>query len=234
MKFLILVCSLCAMLFSPWSLDAQSNLEDSIHLQICMHGEDLAFNKRYILHGTEDSIEITRLRFYLSDLVFLKAGEEVATLEKKYLLIDIENEQSLHIPFDIGDDFDAITFNIGIDSATNMAGAQGADLDPMRGMYWTWQSGYINFKLEGKSALCPTRKNQFQFHIGGYSGSQNALQKVQLAVSEERSDRLVLQVALDTFLGQIDLEENHTLMSPGTQAVKMANMLPQLFSIDTQ
>ena len=72
----------------------------------------------------------------------------------------------LEIPEDT--EFDAIQFNLGIDSLTNVSGALGGDLDPTKGMYWTWQNGYVNFKLQGTSDLCNNPKNEFEFHLGGY------------------------------------------------------------------
>ena len=68
---------------------------------------------------------------------------------------------ALQIPSNIP--FSKLKFQLGIDSLTNVSGAMGGDLDPTKGMYWTWQSGYINMKIEGKSNSCKTRKNQFQF-----------------------------------------------------------------------
>jgi hypothetical protein len=50
-----------------------------------------------------------------------------------------------------------ITFSAGIDSLTSTAGIQKGVIDPINGMYWAWQSGYVNFKIEGKSSSCPTR-----------------------------------------------------------------------------
>ena len=77
---------------------------------------------------------------------------------------------------------DKIKFNLGIDSLTNVSGVMGGDLDPTKGMYWTWQSGYINFKMEGSSAVCPTRNHEFQFHIGGYQDPFYAMQTLELEV----------------------------------------------------
>ena len=59
-----------------------------------------------------------------------------------------------------------IYFQIGIDSLTNVSGDLDGDLDPALGMYWAWNSGYINMKLEGKSSSCKSVKKEFQFHIG--------------------------------------------------------------------
>jgi hypothetical protein len=66
-------------------------------------------------------------------------------------LIDFDENDSNALCLEIPDDieFDAIQFNLGLDSLTNVSGALGGDLDPTKGMYWTWQNGYVNFKLQG-------------------------------------------------------------------------------------
>ena len=50
-------------------------------------------------------------------------------------------------------------------------------LDPAssmdNGMYWTWNSGYIFFKMEGSSPAAPadpTGNRKFRYHIGGFGG----------------------------------------------------------------
>ena len=56
----------------------------------------------------------------------------------------------------------------------------GGDLDPTKGMYWAWQSGYINFKMEGSCSQCLATKNNFEFHLGGYQQPFYAMQTIEL------------------------------------------------------
>jgi hypothetical protein len=74
--------------------------------------------------------------------------------------------------------YNAVEFVVGVDSLRSASPLQrrtGA-LDPggsAEGMYWTWNSGYIFVKLEGKvSALPPdpVAGQSFWFHIGGFGG----------------------------------------------------------------
>ncbi len=44
-----------------------------------------------------------------------------------------------------------VSFLLGIDSLTNVSGVQTGDLDPAKGMFWVWNTGYIMAKLEGTS-----------------------------------------------------------------------------------
>ena len=57
-------------------------------------------------------------------------------------------------------DYNQITFTIGVDSlrSTMDVSKRPGVLDPAQGhdgMYWTWNSGYIFFKMEGISPAAP-------------------------------------------------------------------------------
>ena len=137
-------------------------------------------------------------------------------------------------------EFSTIRFSIGIDGLTNVSGALGGDLDPTLGMYWAWQSGYINLKVEGQTKDCPARKNLFQFHLGGYQSPFNALQEVELTLPKFsntpsgkslHADTVVVNVALDEWLAKIDLAETYQVMSPGQEAVDLVTLFSTVFSI---
>jgi hypothetical protein len=96
-------------------------------------------------------------------------------------------------------------------------------------MYWTWQSGYSNFKLEGVSDFCPARNNRFQFHLGGYQAPFNALQKVELKTLNTK--RININVAIDKLLAQLNLKETYQIMSPSQKAVELSQIAANIFSI---
>jgi hypothetical protein len=178
-----------------------------------------------------DSIEISTLKFYISNIQFYQDNQLVDEVAKKYHLIDIENPPSLTINHSNKENkkFNRIHFCIGVDSITNVSGAFGGDLDPTNGMYWTWQSGYINFKLEGSSKLCPARKNQFTFHIGGYQYPNNSIQQLDLKVNS--NDAIVIDIDLSKLLSEIKLNEFYEVMSPNEKAMNMAKRIKAAFSI---
>jgi len=119
--------------------------------------------------------------------------------------------------------FNRIGFNFGIDSITNTSGAMGGDLDPTRGMYWAWQSGYINLKLEGKSNLCHTRGREFSFHLGGYKAPYLAMQTIKTDVKDQ--DNITILVQLDQFLNATDLAKQNSVMIPGAEAVELSKRM---------
>ncbi len=178
-----------------------------------------------------EDLSIETLRFYISGIAFYRGDKSVFTLANSFHLIDAAEPSSLAIQFEVPQSlsFTHIQFNIGIDSLTNISGALGGDLDPTKGMYWTWQSGYINFKLEGVAERSPARHHRFQFHIGGYQAPFESVQTVKLAIKNKTA--IEIQVAIDKWLDSIDLGETYQIMSPNADAMKMAQLLPFIYSI---
>lgn len=175
-----------------------------------------------------DSIAFDGVRFYISDIALYLGDKRVYTEKDSYHLVDVSDEVTTHFRVSAAQHFDKIVFHLGIDSATSTSGALGGDLDPGKGMFWTWQSGYINCKIEGRSNRCPTRHHDFSLHLGGYSGADLAIQEIALPVSP---GDIVINLPLDKFLEAIDLRQQHTVMSPGPGAVALSKTLAALFEV---
>ncbi|MGK0389626.1 MAG: hypothetical protein ACI94Y_002370 [Maribacter sp.] len=178
-----------------------------------------------------EHLEIETFKCYISNVELYDGTKTVYTEKNSFHLLDAADASSLELHLDGSNDvsFSSIQFNIGIDSTTNVAGAFEGDLDPTNGMYWTWQSGYINFKLEGTADICPARNHRFQFHVGGYQGEFNSLQKVKLSIAN--SDQIHININVDELLTPINLVENYQIMSPSEQAVEMAKLLASIFKM---
>lgn len=180
---------------------------------------------------TKDSIYFSQLKLYISNIEFLNSDSVVWKDVNSYHLLDVSDEKTLYIllspPSNLK--YTKIKLNLGIDSITNVSGAMCGDLDPTKGMYWTWQSGYINLKLEGKSKLCKTRNNEFQLHLGGYQNGDNALQSIILNVSENEDINIIID--LEKMLTGIDLSLQNQIMSPGKEAVLLSAKFSKIFSI---
>jgi hypothetical protein len=175
-----------------------------------------------------DSIQITQLRFYISSLSLFYIGKKVWSEPTSFHLVDLLEPSSFNLSLQLPQniEYDALQFNIGIDSATSVSGAMGGDLDPTKGMYWTWQSGYINFKLEAFTA----HKNQeLVYHIGGYQAPFNTLQEIQVRFEPNSDAKIYLQ--LDKFFEDMDVSKINHVMSPNASAMQLAERLPNLFLI---
>ncbi|HQV75724.1 MAG: hypothetical protein KBA60_07465 [Flavobacteriales bacterium] len=176
---------------------------------------------------------ITQLRFYVSQIRFFDQGH-IAFFDSSCYLVDAGEPKSLLIQADLprSTHADSISFLLGIDSLNNVSGAFGGDLDPTKGMYWTWNSGYINWKLEGTSTKCTTVKNEFQFHLGGYLPPYFNAQQVGLKVKDEGV--FTVEVDVSKFFAQALLGGRCSVMSPGKDAVELAKLAASVFSIPSR
>lgn len=192
------------------------------------YGSDsLVLNKFY--YSDNDSIYISKLKFYITDIVFLNKDARVFKPGIESYLLDLENKMHIDFTIDKLPDFDAIMFNIGVDSLTNVSGAMGGDLDPVHGMYWTWQSGYINFKLEGTNSRIKSAKNGFQLHIGGYAFPHKTLKTLKFYTGKK--SKIDILIDIQKLVSLIELNDTYTIMSPGKSAVLVANQFSEIFKM---
>lgn len=193
------------------------------------------FNDEVILAGTKYELEnsqwfeFSTLRFYISDLTIYSKGKTWFD-PQKHRLMDIEDSSSFYIKA-VPHSIDSISFYLGIDSVTNVSGILEGDLDPIKGMYWAWNSGYINFKLEGRSSLISSNPTKnFEFHLGGYLKPFSTIRKVDCVAIKE-DGRYIVPFDLSIFLNSLDLNEMNSIMIPGMEASEISNLLPKMFEL---
>lgn len=181
-----------------------------------------------------DSFVLHTFRWYLGNVVFWKNGEVVFSEKGRYHLLDMEDSTSRAWPLPqaaIG--ADSLSFNLGVDSATTRSGAMGGDLDPTKGMFWSWQSGYINVKLEGTAAQSTARGKTFELHLGGYWPPFQAAQPVGLPIGKTtRAENLELTLELAPLFDAVDWLQKPNIMSPGAETVRLSKRLAQGFKVD--
>ena len=200
-----------------------------ISFQLLFDNLPLELTKQYPV-SEKDTLTIDFLKFYISDITFLKEGTQVGKSKEKHHLIDAQHSLIYKALCTIKNkNFDTITFLVGLDSKTQEKGIQGGVLDPTNQMYWTWQNGFINFKLEGESSLCTTRKNKFQFHVGGFQEPYATSQEVSLKAKGAMP--LLIKVEVASFFNAIDISQTNTVTSPNKNAVMVSKVLPNLFSV---
>lgn len=125
-----------------------------------------------------DQFIVTTFRQYISNVKFNKADGTSYAVPDSYYLVDADVSSSKEVAITdvpVGD-YTGITFTIGVDSVHNVSGAQKGALDPSKGMFWTWNSGYVYTKLEGYSAQSPS--GGLVFHIGGFKSPNNTIRTV--------------------------------------------------------
>lgn len=207
--------------------------KDSLRLQFLLKFDaaSIVLDQKYI-SKQNDTLQIDAFRFYVTDIAVQYADNATLKTKGSHLIdLGIPNSQNIPIALYSKKEIKQITFAIGVDSLASVSGALSGDLDPVKGMYWAWQSGYINMKIEGKSSSCKTRKNQFQFHIGGYLKPNNALRMVTLNPSKNE-DTIAVAVNAATFFSEVSLAETNSIMIPGKRAMQLADLGAKMFSIE--
>ena len=222
-RILLLLCIVCAC-----SIVAISQTVKPIRLSFIpvINGSPIALNQHYFSTELNDSISITKLKFYISNIVLLNNEKVVYKNTGGVYLLNAED--SLNLQFDVPQNlqFNRIQYGIGIDSTTNISGALDGALDPLMGMYWTWQSGYINFKMEGFVGNLEQEDKKFEYHLGGYSDKNNAYQLVDLII-QPTSESLQFQMPIDIIFQSIFSEKKYNIMSPSSSAVSLSKNIAQ-------
>lgn len=197
----------------------------------------LKFNTTEVSKGTPfisakgDTLSLETFKCYISNVKLEFTDKTQYKESNSYHLLDLDSVHSFkfELPKTTNKKISKITFNVGIDSTTSTSGIQNGVLDPMNGMYWAWQSGYINFKIEGKSSSCNTRHHKFQFHIGGYRAPNDAMRTVALNCKD---NNIVIAIDLATFFKEIELSKDNTLMIPGAKAMELADLTKTIFQLE--
>jgi hypothetical protein len=203
----------------------------SLFVQVDYNNSPLTLGKTYVSQKG-DSLRINKFKCYLSDLKLHFTDGRSETIGKKYTLFDAD---SLAAPAYKMADFKNsspvyLELSIGIDSIPNTQGALSNELDVQNGMYWAWQSGFINWKIEGTSSSCATHKQHYTFHVGGYKAKQNALRTIRLPFPQNAKN--ILHIDLAAFFNEISLKTTHTIQIPGDAAMLLANLFTKSFWLE--
>ncbi len=189
----------------------------------------ITYNPIFKQELTSDSLrnnqfQLTHLSFYIGHVELLNDNKSVAQLSD-YYLIDLTDSTKNKLNFPLASDlvFNRMRFQIGIDSSVIENGVMSGDLDPMNGHFWSWQSGYIHFKLEGEFLDKP-----ITYHIGGASAPTNTLQTVILPV-KSINQHVTIAVTLDPIIAWLKKTNDREIMSPSLVAVEFSTLFHQLF-----
>lgn len=202
--------------------------------------EPLKLETKTYVNAHGDSLNIDEFRFYVSRIIF--SGTGISTVEKEsYHLIDAEDKttQTIYIKNVAAGNYAKINFIIGVDSMANVSGANGGDLDPVKAMYWAWNTGYIMAKMQGRSGVCKTLHHAFEFHIGGYLPPYNAARNVNLQVTGlnvEAGKETTVYIKADAAAWfanpeTIDLSKVNEVNMPCKAAMMMADNYSDMFSV---
>jgi hypothetical protein len=190
-------------------------------------GKPLSLETWYHLPATVDSVRITKFKCYISQIELFRNQKQIYSYPQQAILIDATNPDSYCITLPEDVQYDEFRCVVGLDSHINSMGALDGALDPVHGMYWTWQTGYIHFKLEGFASYCTSQQHQFQFHIGG--SRQPFATHIAVAVTDIQG-KSHIPFHLDDCLSKGVVTKQHTIMSPGKAAVDFASHFAHMFN----
>jgi hypothetical protein len=127
------------------------------------------------------SFNVGMFKYYVGNF-HLKNNKGLEFVSKGYFLINEEDKSTMQINIDTipEGEYNTISFTLGVDSVDNCSGAQSGALDPVNGMFWAWNSGYIFMKIEGISSASTSTGKRLEFHIGGYKEPNNCIKIIHL------------------------------------------------------
>lgn len=238
LRFIFLCVPVVLLSFSVIPRVNSGNLQ--IQFQHEVNGSLLRLDTATYQNAFSQSFQISKFKYYVGNFELKNVTGKVFR-SNEYFLIDEENALSKlialkNIP---AGQYTEIGFTLGVDSLHNCSGAQSGALDPIHGMFWDWNTGYIFLKLEGRSNFCNTAHHFFEYHIGGYKKEHNCIRKIVLPLHENLSvgsdKKSILSVRADVGevlknptaidFAQLPSVTNHT------NATTMADNYADIFSI---
>jgi len=193
----------------------------------------------------DEPYTVKTFKFYVHgiEMINTDSGRTFKLSADKYFLVDFSDSNTTKLKLNIQPyQYNRIGFVIGVDSARNVSGAQTGALDPAKGMFWTWNSGYIMAKLEGHSPAANVANNAFEYHIGGFKVPDNTIKKVTLLfpfaqnidLKPEKSSEIIITANVNSwFYSPYDLKfsENPVCTTPGPLARQISENYAKMFVV---
>lgn len=205
--------------------------------------DELELNTGSYTNLQGEDLKIAIFKYWITNIVFVKEdGTEYAEPES-YRLLDAAKGSSLH--FHVKDvpagTYKGVKFIVGVDVPRNTSGAQTGALDPnVNGdMYWSWNTGYIQLKMEGTSSKSTEANNAFRYHIGGVGAGQETPKQVSLDFPNtvtigEKAGSFNVKADAAKFFGPgtpVSIAMMANMMHANAMAAKIADNYKEMFSI---
>lgn len=131
-------------------------------------GQPVEEGKLQYTNAAGNIYSITLLKYYVTNVV-LTTDDNYDVKLNNYDLIDAfdtQNFSSIEAGLLPNATYKSMRFNLGIDSIRNHTGAQDGDLDPIHNMIWSWNTGYLFMKHEGKFINTIGDTIDLEYHLG--------------------------------------------------------------------
>lgn len=168
-------------------------------------GEVFELGQCYALSDSS-SIQIETFKFYL---------QSNDSKQKPFVyLIDAQDASSLQLPFGHHN------WQIGLDSALQVQDSFQDALDPLHGMYWAWNTGFISLKCVGSVHFNNhSQKLPLELHLGGYRLPNTCVILLPSPIG-------TLQIDLFQWLNSVVFNSNGlTIMLPSKEAKQLFDLL---------
>ena len=191
-------------LWSLISVVARGQSVVTIHHQVTL-GDAKVVLGEWQKSDSNVSIRIDNLRWYVSLPPAGKKGSKAWLLD----LADASSlDQQMSRPVN-----NKISLLFGVDSAIQVGGVGTGALDPLRGMYWTWQTGYVQWKMEGAIRVDGV-ESPLELHLGGFDGATKAQAMLSDYLVYPTTNSVIAQWDLSPFIAQILDQKKYGVMSP--------------------
>jgi hypothetical protein len=192
-----------------------SRAQSKLTIQLNWGSDPFLLNQNYYI--SKDTLVIYKLKFYISPV------SHNCDRVTRVFLIDASFPESLVIPLDQKlNRNDSISFNIGIDSNLTQNTDWSGPLDPANGMYWAWNTGYINWKMEGRLSSSPEVHHGIYTHIGGYREGQKC--EIRKTIPY-RSENPTISVDMKWLLEAIIQRNYYNIQHPGKQEMDCSGLI---------
>lgn len=206
---------------------------------------DMKFDTVTYENFFKEPFTVKAFKFYIHaiELINTDSGEVYHVGDQKYFLIDFADSNSSTLKLSVKPyKYNRIAFTVGVDSALNVSGAQTDALDPAKGMFWTWNTGYIMAKLEGTSPVSTAPGKMFEYHIGGFKQVESVIKKITLLFPfgenvdmqpKKTTEMSITADAYDWFNSPHDIRisANPAVMTAGPLARQIADNYSKMFTV---
>jgi hypothetical protein len=228
----------CLLPFCLFILQVADAQQLHVYIQHTVGGEVLKPGQTNYQNEAGDTFNVTKFQYYLSNFSLTDSDGETIKLSSACFLVNEDSAGSKTITLENvpAGRYNSISFMIGVDSLLNCTGAQTGSLDPINGMFWTWNSGYIMMKLEGTSPSSHLPGHMIEFHVGGYRAPHKAQRWVTIPVSTLKiqrstsSEKVYMKADIGFLFKGINFRQSAGMMTPGVMADKMADNYQHMFS----
>ena len=143
-------------------------------------GQPINMGTMAYTNAAGNNYRVDLLKYYVTNFTLIKDDGTEKNFGN-YNLIDAADSASTKFMLDsvINGAYTSVRFYLGVDSTRNHTGAQDGALDPIHGMIWSWNTGYIFFKHEGGYRNNGGTNQSLLFHYG----TDDALTRITIPIA---------------------------------------------------